>query len=135
MGKLTTGSGDSYQGEFKNNKYHGKGQLKYGATDKNATQDIYDGFFREGLRHDFGLLITDNQMTQYNGEWQFDRRHGKGQLIIVNPESKNQREIDGEWVNDEFQFDKVVKVVIKDANWKTISSIECKVDKDYNPIV
>lgn len=132
MGQLRSASGDLYIGEFKNDHYHGKGQLKYGAS---TTGELYNGFFDQGRRHGFGLHISNNQLTHFHGEWQFDRRHGRGVLTLVNPDTKNQKDIEGEWIDDVFQFDRIVKVIIKDQQGKTISSIECKVDNDFNPIL
>ncbi len=54
---------------------------------------------------------------------------------MVNQESKNQKDIEGVWIDDQFQFDQKVKVLIKDQQGKTISSIECKVDSEFNPIL
>ena len=49
-------------------------------------------------------------------------------------ESQNQKVIEGIWVNDEFQYEEIVKVTVKDKNGKAISNFEGKVNESFNPI-
>ena len=44
---------ETYEGNFENGKYHGKGKLK------NADGNIYEGDFKNGLEHGYGVEISD----------------------------------------------------------------------------
>ncbi len=70
---------DIYLGGYKNGKYHGdKSRLIY------ENGFIYEGSFREGLRHGTGTLINGNNPSSYNyqGGWAYDKKHGKCVEII-----------------------------------------------------
>ena len=82
-----------YDGEWKDNMYHGKGQYK----DANYE---YDGDFLNGKYHGFGKLMYchtgyeyngdfvnglkngkghyEDDLIEYNGEWKHDKKHGYG---------------------------------------------------------
>jgi hypothetical protein len=60
------------------------------------TGDVYEGGFRQGKRHGFGIYIEFVTKNQYEGEWVADQRHGQGVLS-----SKTHGYIyDGEWKED-----------------------------------
>lgn len=61
-----------YQGEFKNDKKEGNGQLTY----KN-TKDFYEGEFKDNFVHGFGFYIWANKDT-YKGEFINGKMHGRG---------------------------------------------------------
>ena len=86
-----------YEGEFKNNLFHGKGKENFGDG------SIFEGDFRNGVKHGKGCYKFVD-FTQYNGDWkkgQFDgfgeytwdfdkkylgfwkngKKHGKGTLV------------------------------------------------------
>lgn len=66
-GYMRTGQ---YMGEWKDNKYHGKGTL-----------ELNDG-------------------TRYVGSWKDGKRHGMGTLWIRGPDGKLRKEYGGEWEDD-----------------------------------
>lgn len=85
MGSQTDSiTGDLYIGEFKQNLFHGKGQLKL--FSKNSTSsDLYNGDFFKGKRQGRGQLICTSSVDfpfEYDGEWLDDKRHGKGTITL-----------------------------------------------------
>ncbi|XP_029371077.1 MORN repeat-containing protein 3 isoform X2 [Echeneis naucrates] len=81
--------GDEYNGEWRDNKKHGKGlQLwkKSGATYngkwKNGKRDGY-GEWSEGLRSGWGRMYYESGDT-YEGEWMKDKNHGQGIIRFAN---------------------------------------------------
>ncbi|CDW75236.1 UNKNOWN [Stylonychia lemnae] len=134
MCQYKRGNGDFYIGEMFNNYYHGKGQLRC-AKDENGHSELYNGDFQEGKRHGHGQYISSDQLIQYDGEWEEDKREGRGTLIITSEETGITKYIENLWSNDEFQFNQICKVTIKDRHGKQISSFEGKVDANYNPIL
>ena len=72
-------SKDIFLGTYKNGKYHGdKCRLIY------PDGFIYEGSFREGLRHGTGILINGNnpKLYKYQGGWAYDKKDGKCVEII-----------------------------------------------------
>ena len=68
-----------YEGEFKENKRHGKGIYKYN------NWDVYDGEWVKGKREGKGKMTYmfdyfKNQVDVYFGDWKNDLRQGKGIL-------------------------------------------------------
>ncbi|GFH30673.1 MORN repeat-containing protein 3, partial [Haematococcus lacustris] len=62
-------SGERYQGEWSDNKRHGKGTVVYKNGDK------YEGDWANGLRHGLGTLWIfkgGKYIVRYNGEWRQD---------------------------------------------------------------
>lgn len=67
-----------YVGEFMNDKYHGQGELTIGTED--APGDSYSGQWRLGRRHGKGVLkLVGGDI--YDGEFQDDLWHGKGIFV------------------------------------------------------
>ena len=61
-----------YFGQLKYGRYHGDNcKLQY------PNGDIYEGSFREGLRHGKGKLINKNKTYCYEGFWAFDKKNGE----------------------------------------------------------
>ena len=106
-----TASGDIYEGEFKNGKWHGRGQLmdskkhlkydgewKYGLKHGKGTntddQGMYTGEYEKGLKHGKGKLVFHSQ-DRYVGEFMDDLFNGNGKLIS----SDGKVVYDGEWRN------------------------------------
>ena len=81
-----------YEGEFKDEKKHGKGKFTWGATG-----NVYDGDFYEDKRQGFGIY-TWLDGTKYVGEWMNDKQHGKGKMVY--PEGDRQI---GEYVDGKYQ--------------------------------
>lgn len=42
---------------------------------------------------------------EYQGSWLFDKKHGKGALILQGSTAKLQKTIEGEWENDVMKHD------------------------------
>ena len=75
MGQEKLPNGGIYIGEFKNEKYHGKGQITYGGEYEGHQRAIYSGEFKEGKKTGQGLLILidDDIQTDVEGEWVNDQ--------------------------------------------------------------
>jgi len=67
----------SYNGDWKDDKRHGKGTLKY------VNGDIYDGDWKSDTRHGKGINKWPNG-DSYDGDWKENQRHGKGTFKYVN---------------------------------------------------
>ena len=78
----------SFDGEWENNKPHGKGK------EIRANGDVYEGDFIQGKRHGKGKYTTPGY--SYEGEWINNQRHGKGKSII----NSNGETYDGNFVRD-----------------------------------
>lgn len=75
-------------GEFKNNKLCGQGSK----TTKDGTVSV--GMFEDGLRN--GLGTENSKLTFYEGEFNNDKKHGKGKMIF-----KSLEEIyEGDFIDD-----------------------------------
>jgi len=79
----------SYHGDWKNNKKHGCGVMKYtdGAT--------YDGEWRNGRKHGKGTFKT--KYYKYDGEWKNSVYHGRGEYY----DAKNGTTYTGDYANGE----------------------------------
>ena len=82
-GKLAKSNGSTYEGEFRNNLYHGSGKMTY------PDSSVYTGEFREGKRHGVGTLllgaanhegdgVEKDVRPSYSGDWRNDLREGEG---------------------------------------------------------
>jgi len=80
QGKLVNANGDTYIGQFKNNEKSGYGKLVY----KNG--NIYEGQFKNNNRHGKGKYIYSSELygDVYSGEWAEDNQNGKGIFIKFN---------------------------------------------------
>ena len=65
-------SGNKYWGEWSKAKIHGRGVKIFNDG------DIYEGYFMNGLFHDKGRYIRDDNGEVYEGQWKNDNRHGQG---------------------------------------------------------
>lgn len=73
-GKETRKNGDIYQGDYRNGLKHGKGKIIY-----YLKKDVFDGEFINGVFNGRGELTNANG-DSYNGEFQNGERHGTGIL-------------------------------------------------------
>eukprot|EP00940_MAST-03C_sp_MAST-3C-sp2_P001415 g1415.t1 len=89
-GRVTMPDGAVYDGEWRNQKRHGKGVL----VDVNG--DRYEGSFEDGVPHGFGTRIYAFDMIdgkfvkdgrKYEGEWKFGVYWGEGEYTIGNGET------------------------------------------------
>lgn len=86
--------GWTYDGEFKQDQFHGLGMLTKNDGEK------YTGEFKNGKRHGFGCCeFTDGSI--YDGQWENDKPHGEGCMTDVEGSTTN-----GVWLNGEqVEFD------------------------------
>jgi hypothetical protein len=94
-GELKNGKGYKdgqliYEGEFKNDLKHGKGNLY------KDEQLIYEGEFKNDLKHGKGKYYIKGKLN-YDGEFKNDLKHGKGKGYI-----KGKLTYEGLWVYDTF---------------------------------
>eukprot|EP00002_Diphylleia_rotans_P006099 TRINITY_DN1540_c0_g4_i2.p1 TRINITY_DN1540_c0_g4~~TRINITY_DN1540_c0_g4_i2.p1 ORF type:complete len:139 (+),score=24.30 TRINITY_DN1540_c0_g4_i2:941-1357(+) len=82
-------NGDIYEGEFKTGLRHGWG------VHVNKAGDKYEGEWAADKKSGFGTLTMANQ-NRYEGKWFDNKKHGPGVFYYM---SRGQR-YDGEWVND-----------------------------------
>ena len=68
---LSRPDGNSYEGQWKNNNYHGVGIFKY------SNGDVYDGEWINGLRSGEGTLSKINGDI-YKGSWSANKKEGIG---------------------------------------------------------
>ena len=66
-------SGESYEGEWKDALYSGKGNQRF------PSGECYEGYFLNGKRNGFGTLYLPNKQ-RYDGYWKAGQKHGKGTL-------------------------------------------------------
>ena len=89
QGTYTDANGHSWQGEWKNDKKHnGFGFIEY----KNG--NTYTGKLTNGYRNGHGIM-TFTTGDVYEGEWLDDKSHGQGIYIYANGNSWQ-----GEWKNN-----------------------------------
>ncbi|VDD81004.1 unnamed protein product [Mesocestoides corti] len=71
-------NGDTYIGEWKDNKKHGRGIQKW-----KSKKLIYEGFWQNGKRCGQGVLAVveknGSHTKIYSGMWKDDKRHGYGE--------------------------------------------------------
>ena len=88
LGELSFKDGETYTGEFKNGKFHGKGVSIF----KNNAG--YEGQWKDGMFDGFGTYKFENG-GKYVGEFKKDLRNGKGYV-----EQINGSKFEGQWKND-----------------------------------
>ena len=87
-GKMTWKNGIEYEGEFNGFILNGKGQLT------NSEGDYYDGDFDNSLFHGKGKYYFSKNKAEYDGEFQYGVKKGKGIY------STDLYKYDGYWDND-----------------------------------
>ncbi|KAL9188880.1 hypothetical protein ACHAXT_011370 [Thalassiosira profunda] len=78
---------ETYEGERKNGKRHGRGICRYG------NGKVYGGDWKAGLRHGRGTLTNTRGGVDYNGQWKDDKAHGSGTKTWLNGDKYK-----GQWV-------------------------------------
>lgn len=90
---------DTYEGEFKNARRHGKGKS---TRDGEMGSHIYEGDWVDDKRHGKGkyvITIKEGKLKStesYEGDFRNDEKHGKGKLLFMSGEF-----YEGEFKNDE----------------------------------
>lgn len=77
-----------YAGDFKNDRFHGKGQ-EFSQTGKL----VYDGEWLDGWKSGEGVEYYENGRQRFKGTWNRGRYHGKGVYTC-----ENGSVIEGEWI-------------------------------------
>ena len=67
--------GNKYIGEWKKDKFDGKGRII------SLNGDCYDGDFKEGIIEGYGIFISTKGGYNYTGEFKNNKFHGRGKLI------------------------------------------------------
>jgi hypothetical protein len=77
-GRMTWPNKDIYEGDFsKIGLYHGVGKLS-----KGDTGDVYEGQFKDGRKHGKGDMIYANG-DHYKGEWKMGTKSGRGMYMFA----------------------------------------------------
>lgn len=84
-----------YRGEWRNFKFHGRGQLYFEGSDKVQ----YEGEFRVGLKFGSGQLFYPDGTLQYSGYFKDGRMNDRGSLFWPS----GLRKFEGEIVSEGFQ--------------------------------
>ena len=93
-----------------------------------------DEIYKKSSAYKSGYIVK--KYKELGGEYIDDKKHGKGTLILQGSTPNFQKVIEGEWDSDFMNFNKAVKLVVKEASTgKTISTFEGMVDQHYNPII
>ncbi len=78
-GKCTFADGSIYEGDWQDNKLHGKGKRTF------AGGSIYEGDWQDNKFHGKGTY-TFADGEKYEGDWQDDKKHGKGTYTLADGE-------------------------------------------------
>ena len=95
-GSETFPSGDSYDGEFKENRYDGRGTFSY------INGNVYEGEYKAGWKEGQGTYRWKTGEV-YEGGWKANKRHGHGTFTTVSGDvfegdyRENKREGGGMW--------------------------------------
>jgi hypothetical protein len=85
----------SYAGDFMRGKFEGRGILEF--TAEKYQGDHYQGEFKNGMKHGFGIYFFANG-EKYAGQYLFGKRHGKGTYSYPDGRAA----LTGQWVNNQF---------------------------------
>lgn len=85
-------NGDVYDGEFRGGKRHG-----FGVFTERATGNVYEGEWDHDSRHGSGVLTSGLKDFIYDGHWERDVRQGYGHCVIRGCETYS-----GHWSNNQF---------------------------------
>ena len=85
----------TYSGSLENRLPHGNGKAEYFFSNNNPDNGIYEGYFRNGLRHGKGKMVFENG-DWYEGNYVDGRAEGFGEFFA---NGKKEKYI-GQWIND-----------------------------------
>jgi hypothetical protein len=74
QGVYKSAFGDVYEGEFKDDQYHGHGMLVF------QSKATYNGQWFNGMRHGQGIYIYPDGKTKYSGGFRDSKFDGKGEM-------------------------------------------------------
>jgi hypothetical protein len=74
-GRADYKNGNSYEGEWTNGKFDGKGTFTW------SKGDVYTGYFKDGHRNGNGKYVFKDG-TVYDGDWFADNEEGEGTLTL-----------------------------------------------------
>ena len=77
-GRGTANEKDTYNGEWKENKRHGKGARRW------PNGEVYSGDWENGEMHGEGVLKYADGSILYDGAWVLGRKEGKGLMRYPN---------------------------------------------------
>lgn len=90
--EYTYPNGDVYEGEFKDGRRHG-----FGVFTERGTGNVYEGEWHRDLRHGSGVLTSGLKDFIYDGHWENDMRQGYGHCVIRGCETYS-----GNWSCNQF---------------------------------
>lgn len=84
----------SYDGEFLNGRFHGKGRwiCKF-------TQNVYDGEFHNGIYHGEGYLINEGTGETIRATWNNGQPHGDAVVTLKNGRSERRVYDNGDMIS------------------------------------
>ncbi|XP_052004205.1 alsin-like [Xyrauchen texanus] len=74
-------SGEVYEGSFRDNMRHGHGMLRSGKMASPSSSSVFVGQWFQGRRTGYGVCDDFNRGEKYMGMWLDDQRHGDGVVI------------------------------------------------------
>ena len=77
-GTISYSNGERYEGEWIANYPSGFGVYLFRDGSR------YSGQFSKGLRHGYGSLFYSDGCTIYDGDWVYDKKHGRATITFIN---------------------------------------------------
>ena len=75
-------NGDSYEGHFKNDVFHGEGTFRFAKQSEEEPEDVfYQGQWSEGLRQGRATMVCYPNGDKYEGDYANDVKEGKGRYV------------------------------------------------------
>ncbi|XP_026074542.1 alsin-like [Carassius auratus] len=81
VGTFWYASGEVYEGSFRDNMRHGHGMLRSGKLASPSSSSVFVGQWVQGKRTGYGVCDDFSRGEKYMGMWLDDQRHGDGVVI------------------------------------------------------
>ncbi|XP_021334529.1 alsin isoform X1 [Danio rerio] len=81
FGTFWYASGEVYEGSFRENMRHGHGMLRSGKVASPSSSSVFVGQWVQGKRTGYGVCDDFSRGEKYMGIWHDDQRHGDGVVI------------------------------------------------------